>query len=176
MSVFQPFPSAINEDDLPIELFPGEILSITQVRFEYRGPERLLVLGVGFKPLGNLDFQDGQFLVDPYWNVAGIFVPRSETFTLIDQSINTQFPVPEPGLYQSTGNPSAGRNSVEVEFLTGLDTWVWLADNTKAINEDLFPSIDAIRMERYLIVIDTDSDVVDVQTSQAVRNLEVFYA
>jgi len=150
-------------------------LTVKSISFEYRGPASDLRFGIAGKPNGaimGVDFNNGRNVVDPYWFSIPFSVPATQDWTRREQAINYSMQDPVAGLYTARGGSTR-------EFIEGMaDVWVWVFNATAFRQGEGRGAayFEDYANEKYIVVIDTDADVLPVQPAGlAVRNLTVSY-
>ncbi|MFH1485482.1 MAG: hypothetical protein ABIH46_05365 [Chloroflexota bacterium] len=137
----------------------GDMVFVDHLEFEYQGPARNLVFGWGLKPSTGVfgaDFNNGDNLVKYAWAWFKFSVPSYPVWTPVAvDGFKATFWVPMPGDQVLEGGGSGS--------LSGwVDTWVWITDANAIEASGLALSNDTVTLEKFLLVLDSDSAQVDV--------------
>lgn len=135
-------------------------LMVTRVTFEHRGPASDLAFGIAGKPDGaiwGVDFNNGDNVVPDCWFLHYVSVPEAANWTTFAVGVDRELREPEAGLYTTRGGNTK-------EFIAGMaDVWVWITNRSalRAAGLDA-SSLDNLMDERFIVVLDTDADVLPV--------------
>ncbi len=112
-----------------IALFPGDILKVIQINFDWLGPARTLLFGWAIKPsaglLSSIDFNNGASIVNSptMFNYQIFQVSAVSVVTAQSLSVSIPITIPAPGTYKL---PDGATN---VQINSGpFDVWTWFTD------------------------------------------------
>ena len=140
-------------------------LTVTQINFEYRSPRECdLVFAIAAKPdVGTLgtDFNNGRNAVSGFWFAHLFSVGPAANWTRRTEPVNRTMTEPTAGDYALLGGGTG-------TFHEGMaDVWVWLSNRT-AFREEMgrgMAYFEDYANEKYIVVIDTDADVLPVHSA-----------
>lgn len=156
---------ALNPDQLPIKLKPGEKLRVSRVRFSYIGPQIVVRVLMALKP------KTGFFGTD--WNNGNNVTINSNYFRAsgevqingasVPTNVEIPFP-PDSSFYLMTPTPgnyplqSGGVGSFGVD----IDTWIAICNASLISLSGLSSGWQNLADEKFLLSIDTDQGVLRV--------------
>ncbi len=171
-------PHALNPEDLPLALTEeGQLVLVTEVHFDYRGPAAGLQLGVGWKSTTPLDFNNGLSLLNfPYigygWSnpftvpESTVWTPYTRDLSRFGEEAILMAPAVEDN-FQLDGTRR------DIGYGREVDAWVWIYVVAELGLYAFGPDAD-------FLAIDTDSGVIRMPgapvVESEVRELEVRYS